>query len=792
MNFASDITDTIPQFNLDTIDANKKMDLASKIVKNYSLFKKAAEHKMSNAAQSVESLMQNTANSVPPSGDLPSSINSLTSAIPAISSLNVALTVPVLPFSPGLNNKIGLPTSQLVDVYGVTYGFQIAYAVNTALDKSITRQNYAHLPDIQGVLQQEIAAAYRFLAQPECADLWTQFCHPDLVAAIRTRKQPQIDAYRSQYEAAVAVITNSPAGPDPDSRAYSVTAALAWGILVDSALLNDRLVEDMREVTSAQGKAFPWCGQWLPYYLPVSPPDARQAFNEYVRIRWPIHVFALDPMSEDQNLADSLSTRRETQLALSIAFTNGIINANQLTRYTRRLEAEYETIALNRTQVGFGHGPDTFGWRFYPRFQTPPTESNLTTLVRDQLIGGPGPNALLRNRRLEPGPRECVAVVMMPSFVPYVELDTVSNWFSLATPKHKVLDHTQALKMSRTVRTLQNCGYNVTDAECYRPGEFERMIRRIDQLEARLPTQTQTVQVPVINTLGGFEMFSNGTTDLAPELYGWYGVPGVQAGKQTVLYLVGDHFSPLHTNAIVGNQKAIVRLLSRQVAEVTVAASAIPLDGTAKVQAQIATPYGVSRELIIPVVGLSPAASTSLGYTMKTDKVYVTYRLAPDWNRPGTYIVGSVRAVDPANIIFSWRDSSGSIPSTLHVRFRFKWNGGEVKEWLYARTVRGNSDEEFMIPVEEIKRIAAEVAFATTPNGIPVGEPPFSGSMTTTEIQVAPLEDGVHAVQWVPVSNQLTLNALVEYDDCLPLPNGVPCTIPPAARRAVGNPTDAD
>src|SRR5262249_22198828 len=191
----------------------------------------------------------------------------------------------------------------------------------------------------------------------------------------------------------------------------------------DSALLTDRLIRDMRETATAKGHVLPFSDQWKPYFLPNPPPDARQAFNAYVNLRWPIRVFALDPVTQEQNIADTLSTRREMQLSLAIACTNGRISARQLTRYVRRLEAEYETIALNRTQVGFSNGENVFGWRFYPRFQTPDTPSNFEVLFRDLLIGGPNRNQLLRERQLEPGMRECVANVMMPSFVPYLSCD---------------------------------------------------------------------------------------------------------------------------------------------------------------------------------------------------------------------------------------------------------------------------------------------------------------------------------------------------------------------------------
>jgi len=62
-----------------------------------------------------------------------------------------------------------------------------------------------------------------------------------------------------------------------------------------------------------------------------------------------------------------------------------------------------------------------------PRFQTPDTESNATVLFRDMLIGGPNKDALLRERQLEPGIRDCVAIVIMPSFVPNVTCDATSN-----------------------------------------------------------------------------------------------------------------------------------------------------------------------------------------------------------------------------------------------------------------------------------------------------------------------------------------------------------------------------
>jgi hypothetical protein len=603
------------------------------------------------------------------------------------------LSIPPLSFSPGIGSKTGFPTSQLVDVYGLSNCFQIAFAANNALRDSIDRQKYAHLPDVQGFLQQETAAAYRFLAEPECHALWERYCTPELVTAIRTRKVEQLQTYREEFRKAVEVLTQTgrevrTRKPFIEPGQYGTTAALAWCIVVDSALLNDRLVRDMREASSAKGRPLPGCGDWLPYFLPCPPDEARKAFNAYVALRWPVRVFALDPYTQDQNLADSLLTRRETQLALSMAFASGKINANTLTRYARRLEAEYETIALNRTQVGFGHGENVFGWRFYPRFQTPDTEGNLKVLVRDQLIGGPNRDQLLRQRRLEPGPRECVAVVLMPAFVPYATLDTTSNWFALANPKHKTLDHTQALKMSRTVQTLKSCGPNVGDAGCYRDGEFGRLLGRIGQLESRLPTQTLVTPVPILNTLGGFEMFSNGTTDLAPELYGFYGAPGVSAEGESTLFLVGDHFSTLHTRVIVGNREVAVggttdavvkqRMLSRQVMQVTVSAAGpyVTKDGRPHVAAHVATPYGVTRELLIPVVAKPVAAppAPAEGYKLGAEKLTLPYCKSPAGD--GKFHLGLQNPLPKSKSVdIVWSDALGAAPPEVKVTLHFEYKG---------------------------------------------------------------------------------------------------------------------
>ncbi|MBN9519640.1 hypothetical protein J0H58_14155 [bacterium] len=120
-----------------------------------------------------------------------------------IRAFSVKLNIPSLAFSPGLVNKTGFPTSQLLEVYGLSNCFQIAFAANNAMADVITRQGYAHLPDVQGFLQQETIAAYRLLADPQCTPLWQAFCTPEMASAVRTRKLDQLEEYREHYRTIV-------------------------------------------------------------------------------------------------------------------------------------------------------------------------------------------------------------------------------------------------------------------------------------------------------------------------------------------------------------------------------------------------------------------------------------------------------------------------------------------------------------------------------------------------------------------------------------------------------------
>lgn len=524
-----------------------------------------------------------------------------------------SLAIPRLSATKLKQSRKAFPSSQVFDVYGQAEFFNLVEIAAETLTADIATKYWIHFPDVQGYLQDELGSAYNFLKSPENSRLWA-FCSQELVQQIHARNVDALKETRDRYADQVLAMSNRKMDSD-------VTVMLSWAIIVHSALLTDQLTQDMKEALAAKGHSEPV--PFLDYFLPAPSLEAREAFNRYVECRWPIIVFALDPVTEQQNVGDTYSSRRERQLALALAYISGHIGTNAMNQYARRLEMDLETIALNNTAAGFSHGNETFGWRFYPRIQTPDAESNLKVRVRDLFVGGPGRDAILRQQKLEPGIRECHAVVIMPSFVPYATLEVSSCWCALTNPKHKCGTTTDAVALSARVHSIEKCAHQTTDADCYLDGEMNRLLNRAKQLEARLPMRSMRIQVPYENTLGGFAMFNTGVTDLAPEIYGWYGAPGISTTDNTTLFLVGNHFNVTHTQVIVGGVPVTPQLISRQVLSVTIPKGATTIDRqTGKfadtpntnepfVDVHVATPYGVTSHLLVPALGKLPSANGS-------------------------------------------------------------------------------------------------------------------------------------------------------------------------------------
>src|ERR1700733_4622104 len=116
-------------------------------------------------------------------------------------------------------------------------------------------------------------------------------------------------------------------------------------------------------------------------------------------------------------------------------------------------------------------------------------------------------------------------------------------------------------------------------------------------------------------------MFNTGVTDLAPELTGWYGSPSINPQQPTTLFLTGNHFSVHQTRVIAGGLNVCnTELLSRQVIKVVIPPNPTLLGNASQkfVDVHIATPYGVTQHLLIPVcivpcfTPCSPAATNPM------------------------------------------------------------------------------------------------------------------------------------------------------------------------------------
>ena len=505
------------------------------------------------------------------------------------------------------------PPTQIIDVYGLEEMKELAITALKGLREDVPNRRVVHVSDVKAFLKEELSAAIELMYAGSMQQFWDRESMGErcLYQFIRQRCTAEIDRYRNEFLAMI-----------PVSERSDLTRCLAWCVFVDSVLLNERLNDDMRETAGTRPTTFATpC--WFPYFCPDPAPEARETFAHYVQSRWPVKIFALDPQVDQQSVADVSSVVRQMQLAVVLGFSSGDIALSTALDTIRRLQRDRATIDLNRTAIAFGQGEDTFGWRFQPRFQTPPVEGNAKVFFRDLIAGGPTDTQLERGHEIEPGMRECTAIVLMPSFVPYITLETHGHWYKLTHPGQTGTSIQEEVKLSRAIKQMQDCA--VTSVRCahlYRDGEVERVMARVHQLERRLPLQTLSCQVPIENTHGGFKLFSNGTRQLAPEVSGSYGSPGYDPKKGASFFVAGDNFSIKQTHVICGNHylsKDHVKLISRQILQITLPANLpilkdsrliehnnakLPFDQeyVGYVDLQVATPYGVSSHLLIPAI----------------------------------------------------------------------------------------------------------------------------------------------------------------------------------------------
>jgi hypothetical protein len=497
-------------------------------------------------------------------------------------------------------------------------------------------------------------------------------------------------------------------------------AAFSWAIALDAALLDYSwlwwipkvLEEHGIERTLPEGQHFYLGNDYLVQ-------ETKDYFQEFVKTHWPIITFALDPVTDQQNVADSFNLKRDLQLAVSFAFATGQISFSQLNTFRRQIEQSSDVIALNRTVTGFAHGNETFGFRFTPRVQNPPMQRTNLGVIASQLIsGGPGPDYQIKKSKLEAGMRELTAVLLIPTFLPSMRMHFSTNWFRLDDPEHLVFHSARAMERGRRVQGLTEAAQHACSLQQYRPADVRVLQAKLRQLEAMLPMQSRVVQLPYENTASGFDLYSDGATALVPELSGYDGVDIVKEGQAADIFIYGKYINLLDTRVIIGGafvpnqnpsvtqtsqsttqsttagtattgttlgtttqtlaaQPGSVDILSREVIHVQIPATASPTvttgDGKSYFEVYLATPNGISNRVLVPCQpkGTSPTLNA---YDLAAGTDNLELNIFYQWvtgadGRPKLILTDDPTSGGKKSLQITWDDRAGFAPKTLQANF---------------------------------------------------------------------------------------------------------------------------
>ncbi len=478
-----------------------------------------------------------------------------------------------------------------------------------------------HDPSTLSILQGMLLDTYRFISKnasafpyfqpPAIEKLGQYYLRRDFKSLIKLREE--------FLQALVSFRNGVPVGQPLLAQwedQLTPTDILAFALMLQFFDV-DRLIKHDMEVLSVRQKLdlsnFPLESIYF-YDLCYDATMANEAFKAYVAAKWPLHVYSVDPVLQQQNILDAFSRRSELQLALAASVAAGKINIKNATSYARQLDLDLETVGLNRTSVGFGAGDTTFGWMFYPRVQTPPSQSNPRRIASLLYWNGPSPDYDLKHRRIEPGQRECIALILTPDFIPALRLNAVANWFDISKHcSHTELSNGDMLEFGHKLQRARNALTRICDSREYRAKDFVHIEQRINQLDNLLPTQDFLVSLPDEGDLLGSEIFDSNSSTLSPSLLAWYG-ESPQVGSYSMIFLVGRGFSVYETRVIVGGvdvPPAQRRQISRNVMEIVIPTNARPINITCKAASYCPPDSGKDDGTTPPVTSSSQMTQAS-------------------------------------------------------------------------------------------------------------------------------------------------------------------------------------
>jgi hypothetical protein len=681
-----------------------------------------------------------------------------------------SFTIPNVGSGPG---AVAVSSTEIIDVYGRANLAKLAEELEEE-----QKDWYRHDPSVVTWLFGQLTTAHNFIRdEARRGDAWFQPSYiQDLGELAFQRRHVELAKKRAEFlkhlidqrNGQVSTLPLDDNNPNFNAAVRAVDI-LTFALLIQSYYLDRTIKVDMEVMARRRGCS---CGD--PWALTLFEPDpseeARNAFSAYVACKWPTHVFALDPAVDQQNQLDLFSRRSELQLALAVAVSTGQVNFNNATTYARRLETDLAAIDLNRTAVGFGAGQTTFGWRFYPRVQTPPTESNPQRIFNLLLNNGPGRDYDLRNRRIEPGLRECVALVVAPNFVPQLKLTAVSNWFDLTGHHgHQTMETTDMVRLARKLQTARDALDRVCDSKAFPPDQLELLSTRLKQLEAMLPMRIHQVALPFEGDLTASEIFTSSSSGLAPRLLTWYGEPP-KVGVDSSIFIVGTGFTIPEVKTIAGGVTLDdTDMISRNVIRIVIPANARPIATEPNLARErrlvfdvhVASPNGVSDHLLVeaePADQPPAAAPPTSAYSVsaRTPTLNVVY-VAKDEN--GTFRAHDGKA-DPSTpqVDIVWNDPTGTAPKKIQVTLNLSHAGGTITIPLGdpAIEVSGINRGLYRIDGANLDRIAKEYVDQLESLDSFSAEKRLP-TLTTDSIDITPVGgDALDAVT-VRTNNQLTI-----------------------------------
>ncbi|WP_165067642.1 hypothetical protein [Paludisphaera rhizosphaerae] len=431
----------------------------------------------------------------------------------------------------------------------------------------------------------------------------------DLGALIARRDFPKLAAMRPKAEDSGVMLASTTGGTIDQAAANRRRSldAFAFVLKIQAAALNTRLKQDIiDQIPEYRSDLLREELRRTNFFDPEGSEHAFEVFQRYTTTKWPLRVYAIEPVIAQQNVADSVARRSSSGLDLiggvpafgpfraGGVFSNDAANAE-----------DEAAIRLNPTMVGFGAGENTFGWIFYPRLQTSRTGRAGLAAVSDMVRQGLGRDD--KEQSLEPGQRECTALIVMPNFIPKIEFVTVANWFRTGdldgrtSVIEKASDLAGRLAETETELNKFNAPDHPGGVPVGRLEELQIAVERINQLKSLMPTQRLVVRVPFSADSNDSRVFCSRGGQLKPSLLAWHGKPP-EPGEESVIFLEGKNFSVHDTHVIAGGKAAESVLVSRNLMQVTISKDARTTPdagGRPLLDISVGTPNGASNHLLI-------------------------------------------------------------------------------------------------------------------------------------------------------------------------------------------------